>query len=272
MTQPVRIGVYEKSMPNEMTMAQKLHTARKAGFDYMEISIDESDEKLARLSANAFLYELSEAVKQTGLPVPTMCLSGHRRFPLGSHDPKTRERGMEIMEQAIRFSASAGIRIIQLAGYDVYYEQGDSATRAAFFQNLRDSVGIASAFGVTLAFETMETDFMNTVEKAMRYVNALHSPYLQVYPDIGNVRNATDRYLEDLKTGQGHIAAVHLKETVPGVYRDMQFGDGRVDFDGCISALRGMGVGMFTCEFWYDGMSDPYEYLCKTKQFFESRF
>ena len=53
---------------------------------------------------------------------------------------------------------------------------------------------MVSKKGVILAFETMETEFMNTVEKAMKYVNLVNSPYLQVYPDCGDVINETLRY------------------------------------------------------------------------------
>lgn len=44
-----RLGLYEKSMPNTLSLPEKLAEAKKAGFDYLELSIDESDEKLSRL-------------------------------------------------------------------------------------------------------------------------------------------------------------------------------------------------------------------------------
>lgn len=47
---------------------------------------------------------------------------------------------------------------------------------------------MAAEKGIVLGFETMETPFMDTVEKAMRYVNLVSSPYLGVYPDIGNLK------------------------------------------------------------------------------------
>ncbi len=43
------LGLYEKSMPNSLSLREKLIETKKAGFDYMEISIDETDEKLERL-------------------------------------------------------------------------------------------------------------------------------------------------------------------------------------------------------------------------------
>ena len=105
-----------------------------------------------------------------------MCLSGHRKYPLGSRDPEKRARGMEIFEKAVRYADILGIRIIQLAGYDVYYERGGEDTRTMFAENLLKGVEFAAKYGVTTGFETMETPFMDTVGKAMAFVNAVNSP------------------------------------------------------------------------------------------------
>ncbi len=37
---------------------------------------------------------------------------------------------------------------------------------------------MAAQYGILLGLETMETPFMNSVEKAMNVVNAVDSPYL----------------------------------------------------------------------------------------------
>ena len=187
------LSLYEKSMPNEISWKEKLTAGQKAGFDALEISIDESEEKLSRLDwSKQERKELLTLTREIGLYINTMCLSGHRKYPLGSSNPETEARGMKIMEQAIELAYDLGIRIIQLAGYDVYYESSNADTQARFGQNLVRAVHMAEKRGVILAFETMETPFMNTIEKAMRYVYAVNSPYLQVYPDIGNISNGTD--------------------------------------------------------------------------------
>jgi L-ribulose-5-phosphate 3-epimerase len=118
---PFQIGIYEKAMPNDLSWKEKLQTAKSFGYDFFEISIDETDEKLARLKMPAAeRLELLGLVYETGLPIRTMCLSGHRKYPLGSEDPAIRKRSLEIMEDAINFACDTGVRIIQLAGYDVY--------------------------------------------------------------------------------------------------------------------------------------------------------
>lgn len=256
-----QLGLYEKSMPDTLSWQEKLEAAKAAGFDHLEISIDEKDEKLARLDwSEEEKRALMHAIIATGVPVSSMCLSGHRRFPLGSHDPAVRARGLEIMSKAIDFAVFFGIRIIQLAGYDVYYEEGDARSEQHFFENLQKSVEMAAKKSVTLGFETMETPFMDTVTKAMHYVERVGSPYLGVYPDIGNLKNASlvhgSDLLEDIRRGRGSIFATHLKETIPGHYREIPFGTGHTEYVPCLEVLKELGVRYFTAEFWYVGSEE----------------
>ena len=250
------LGLYEKAMPGNLTWAEKLQAAKNAGFDYVEMSIDETDEKLARLDmTDGEVDEIIAAMRAVNLPFRSICLSGHRKYPLGCPDPQKQARSLEIMEKAVKLAARLGIRTIQLAGYDVYYEEGTEQTRADFLTNLKKSTLMAAKEGVQLGFETMETPFMDNVKKAMYYVDLVNSPYLGVYPDVGNITNASllynDDVSEDLKIGAGHIVAVHLKETVPGKYREIPYGTGHVDFEKVIKTSWELGVRRYVTEFWY---------------------
>lgn len=255
------LGLYEKSMPSELTWKEKLLAAKDAGYDFVEISIDETESRLSRLDMPAEeRLKLQRLMLETGIPIRTMCLSGHRKYPLGSSDPSVCARGMEIMEKAICLAEDLGIRIIQLAGYDVYYEESTYETKKRFLENLVKATEMAAKAGVIMGFETMENEFMNTVEKAMKYVTLVGSPYLNVYPDIGNITNAAKTYkndvLEDLELGRGHIVAMHMKETVPGKFREIPFGTGHVDFESAAAKAWELGVRRFVTEFWYTGNPD----------------
>ncbi|MCL2350979.1 MAG: L-ribulose-5-phosphate 3-epimerase [Firmicutes bacterium] len=249
------LGLYEKSMPRSLSLGEKLAAAGACGFDFLEVSIDETDEKLERLSWGAAKRrEAADASREAGVPLGSICLSAHRKFSLGNPDPAGRARALDIAERAIGLACDWGVRLIQLAGYDVYYEPGGERTRAFFRENLGKCVGMAAASGVVLAFETMETPFMDTVKKAMAYVDDMRSPWLQIYPDLGNLTNAALLYghgvADDLAAGKGHIAALHLKESAPGRYRDVPYGSGHVDFAAGIKAARELGVRRFVGEFW----------------------
>ena len=249
------IGLYEKAIPKTMSWSEKLLCAKDCNYDFLEISIDETEDKLSRLNwTKEQRREILDLMRNLDLPIRSMCLSAHRKYPFGASEKAVRDRGLEIMEKAIAFADDLGIRIIQLAGYDVYYEEGNEKSRERFIENLEKATRMAATRGILMGFETMETEFMNTTEKAMQYVNLIGSPYLGVYPDSGNLTNASLLYnksvAEDLETGRGHIVAMHLKETLPGVFREVPFLTGHVDFEGVIRKARDLGVRRFVTEMW----------------------
>jgi L-ribulose-5-phosphate 3-epimerase len=271
-----QLGLYEKAMPSHLTWLEKCQTTKDAGFDFLEISVDETDAKLARLDYDDVqIAEIKEAISTTGVPILSMCLSGHRRFPLGSHDPEIRTTSLLIMEKAINFAIKIGLRTIQLAGYDVYYEESNFETRAMFEVNLQKCVQMASKHGVVLGFETMETDFMDTATKAMAHVQRQNSPYLQLYPDIGNLTNASRitsvSVYDDLNNASGHIVAAHLKEVIEGHYREIPFGTGDTLYDEALTSLHQQGVNLFTGEFWYVGSEDWKKDLVFANQYLRTK-
>lgn len=256
-----QLGLYEKATPEKLTWEERLAVAAECGFDYVEISIDESDARLSRLDwTKKERKALRTAMENTGVPLGSMCLSGHRKYPFGSTGPADRARSLEIMKKALILACDLGLHTIQLAGYDVYYEEGTDDTRRWFAENLGKAVEMASKAGVCLGFETMETPFMDTVEKAMKYVDLIDNPYLGVYPDVGNLTNASFIYgksvADDIAVGKGHIFAAHMKETVKGAYREIPFSTGTTDYEGALSQLVTQGVRRYVAEMWYTGDED----------------
>ncbi|SBF92670.1 L-ribulose-5-phosphate 3-epimerase UlaE [Klebsiella pneumoniae] len=141
----IPLGIYEKALPAGECWLERLKLAKALGFDFVEMSLDETDARLARLDwSPEQRLALVKAVAETGVRVPSMCLSAHRRFPLGSEDDVVRHQGLEIMRKAIQLAQDVGIRVIQLAGYDVYYQQANDETRRRFRDGLKQSVEMAS--------------------------------------------------------------------------------------------------------------------------------
>lgn len=255
------LGLYEKAMPSGLSWREKLTAAKAAGYDYVEMSIDASEEKIQRIyMPKQERLELIEEMYRTEMPIRTMCVSALTKFSLGSPDEEKAERGMEIAEKSIRLAADLGIRVVMIPGYDVYYEPSDESTKKRYLENLKKVVEIAEKTGVILGLETMENEFMNTVEKAMKYVVLCGSNYLKIYPDIGNLTNAAKLYkmdvLEDLQLGKGNITSMHLKETLPGRFREVPYGTGHVDFEAAIKKAWEMGIRRYVTEFWYLGEED----------------
>jgi len=92
------------------------------------------------------------------------------------------------MEGAIQLAQDLGIRTIQLAGYDVYYEAHDEGTVARFEEGLRWAVEQAAAAQVMLAVEIMDTAFINSISKWKIWEARMNSPWFTVYPTLGICR------------------------------------------------------------------------------------
>ncbi|HGM5489424.1 TPA: L-ribulose-5-phosphate 3-epimerase [Serratia fonticola] len=273
------LGIYEKALPKHLSWPERLALAKACGFDFVEMSVDESDERLARLNWNKEQrLSLVSAMLETGISIPSMCLSGHRRFPFGSHDEATRQQAYLIMEQAIQLAKDVGIRTIQLAGYDVYYEQQDEGTLARFTEGLQWAVERAAAAQVMLAVEIMDTAFMNSISKWKSWDTLLASPWFTVYPDVGNLSAWGNDVTQELQLGIDRIAAIHLKDTFPvtatspGQFRDVPFGEGCVDFVALFRTLKQLNYrGAFLIEMWTEKADEPVAEIVQARRWIEQQ-
>ncbi|EIQ82834.1 UNVERIFIED_CONTAM: L-ribulose-5-phosphate 3-epimerase [Streptococcus canis] len=252
------IGIYEKATPKQFTWRERLQFAKDLGFDFVEMSVDESDARLARLEwTKEERLDLVKAIYETGIRIPTICFSGHRRYPLGSNDPVIEAKSLELMKQCIELAQDLGVRTIQLAGYDVYYEEKSPETRARFIKNLRQSCDWAEQAQVMLSIEIMDDPFINSIEKYLAVEKEIDSPYLFVYPDTGNVSAWHNDLWSEFYNGHKSIAALHLKdtyavtETSKGQFRDVPFGQGCVDWEEMFAVIKKTNYnGPFLIEMW----------------------
>ncbi|UPR36202.1 L-ribulose-5-phosphate 3-epimerase [Vibrio cyclitrophicus] len=240
-----RVGLYEKALPNELSWEDKLKQTKELGFDFLEISVDESDERRSRLDWNdEEVYVLRRLCEKHGVPLQSMCLSAHRKFPFGSADPAIREQAVIHMEKAISLAYKLGIRTIQLAGYDVYYEPADKVTHQRFIKGMKLSAQLAERSGVMLAVEIMDTDYLNSLSKFEVLSREVNSPYFTAYPDVGNISGWNYDIVTELKLSKPHITQIHLKDTYKvtdeykGQFRDLVIGDGEVDFNAIFETLK----------------------------------
>ena len=255
------VGIYEKAFPDELTWNERLDQAARCGYDFMEMSIDESEQRLSRLEwSTSNRLELRRMVENSGVPILTMGLSCHRKYALGSKTPENRQKGLEIFRNAIDLAYDLDVRIIQLMGYDVYYEQSDTETQERFLEGLSQGARWASAAGVMLALENVDVDTVNSVEKAIRFVREVNSPWLGLYPDIGNLVAAGYDPVKQLAYAQGHLVGIHVKDALPGEVRGVTLGKGHVPFDDVFKYLGGLDYsGPFAVEMWahLDATGDP---------------
>ena len=276
------IGLYEKAMPADWSWPQRMAAAAEAGYDYVEICVDESDERLARLHwSPAECAEVRRATCDAGLRSLTLCLSAHRKYPLGSHSPDTRRRSLDIMRRGLDLASALDAKIILMEGYDVFYEEHDAGTVARFIDGLRQCAAWAAPAAIMLGLENVDVPVTGTMRGLLQLIAAVDSPWLQVYADMANlVAMAPEPPPSDdpahsptvlgLQQARGRLVAVHVKDGIPGVVRGVRFGQGQVPFAAAFATLNAIDFhGPLTVEMWahLDPTGDPLASIRGARQF-----
>jgi predicted hexulose-6-phosphate isomerase len=269
------VGLYEKALPAGWPWPQRLAAAAEASYDFMEVCIDESDTRLARLQwTPAERAELRRAIRNAGLRSVTLCLSAHRKYPLGSHSTATRRRSLDIMRAGIDLALDLDAKIILVEGYDVFYEPHDEGTVARFVEGLQQAAVWAAQAPIMLGLENVDVPVTATMQDLLQLIEAVNSPWLRVYADMANlVAMAPDSLpssaidpstdpgngridspaVTGLEQARGRLVAVHVKDATPGVVRGVPFGKGTVPFAAAFATLDRIAFhGPLTVEMWAD--------------------
>lgn len=264
-------GIYEKALKPQ-TFERMFQDARSAGYQSFELSIDATDGRLKRLLwGKEEIAEVWQAALRQDMKILTMCLSGHKRFPLGSSDRETVRTGMKILEKALELSRRLGIRIIQLSGFDVYdQEERTEETRKRYVDNIYLASRMAERDCVMLAIEPVEGNLL-AVRDTMEVVRAVDSCCLQIYPDVANINSLGIDPVLELPYGKGHIAAVHMRDSLPGIYdATIPFGSGYLDFDGVFRKLDEIRFcGPLVVEMWNTDRPEYRESIRQARDYME---
>ncbi len=267
------VGLYEKALPASMCWEERLTAAGQAGYDFVEISIDESDERLSRLDWSADeRAEMRRAISNSGISIMTMCLSGHRKYPLGSHDPAIRKQGQDILRKAIAFAGDVGLRVVQVMAYDVFYETSDAETGSNFVEGLELGTRWAGEAGVMLGLENLDTPFVDSIRKGLAIIRKIDSPWLRLYPDIGNLAAAGYYPPEEVLLAKGQMIGAHVKDAMPKIIRGIPYGEGIVPFRETFQALVQIGFwGLIGAEIWgqMHAGQDPIEGAASARRFID---
>jgi L-ribulose-5-phosphate 3-epimerase len=265
------VGIYEKALPVQLSWEERLSYAAKAGYDFVEMSIDDSEERQSRLEwTSSTRLALRRSIENTGVPILTMGVSGHRKYPLGSASAQVRTRGLKILYQAIGLASDLGVRIIQLMGYDVFSETSNAESKAFFLEGLSQGASWASSAGVMLGLENVDVETVDSAEKALHFVREVNSPWFNLFPDIGNMAAAGYDPVEQLRLTKNYLVGIHVKDALPGKVRGVPFGHGIVPFTEVFRLLNVLDLcGPLVVEMWshLDITGDPLRAAAEARQF-----
>ena len=264
------IGLYEKALPSDLPLEEKIRQTKKAGFDFLELSIDESSAYLKRLDWDKEQRrKLLHFSRETDLPIFSLCLSGQRRFPLGSADASVRKKSREILEKSIQLASDLGVRVILISGYWVYHEPINPRSESLFIEGMDWGARLAARCGVMLGIENIDSDTqINSIRQVMEVIQTINSPWLKIYADFANLAAFGMDVCSELSAGEGQIVAVHVKDAVRSQVRGIPLGCGIVNFPAAFSQLAANHYsGPFLLEMWNQPGQDAFANACDALRF-----
>lgn len=226
--------------------------AREAGFDALELNLDETGEVGLETPAAA-ARALRVTVEGAGLRVGGLSTALYWRHSPTAEDAATRERAREIARRQLALAAELGAGAIlvvpgvvgrttggPLARYDLAYERA-----VEFLAGLAPE---AERAGVDLALENVWNKFLLSPLEMRGLVDDAGSARIGVYFDVGNI--VSIGYPEQWIAILGErIRRVHLKDFQREPARFVDIGAGDVDWPAVGDALRQVGYdGALTAE------------------------
>lgn len=265
-----KLGVYEKAIPLAFDWNLKFQTAKEAGFDFIEFSIDGLVPRIDRLKwSNEKFINIRKIAESFSMFIPSIALTANRYFPLGDPDNACRDKGIEIVKRTIEIAELLGSEIIQLAAYDVNGKKSTDSTKERFREAIISLAHNAKKANVVLAIEILEdVPHFSTIEQGVDFVRKLGNNYVRLYADTGNTASIGIIPHEDLKYDKGEVVCCHIKDALLGNCRNVPFGAGIVDFTACFKHFEDRNYnGNFVAELWCDEDESFIPYLSEVSKF-----
>ena len=189
--------------------------------------------------------DIASAATRSALDAAGLACTASGAIPPGASllDPAERERGVEWIERCLDVAAACGATVLcgpfhgpvgQLPGRPPTPAEWESCV-----VGLRRAGDLAADRGVTLAIEVLnrfETHFLNTVDDALRLLDAVGHPSVGLHLDTFHMNVEEKDLPAAFRRAGRHLAHVHFSENDRGVV-----GSGHVDWVGIRDALRAVG-------------------------------
>jgi predicted hexulose-6-phosphate isomerase len=268
----VELGIYEKALRWTGSFDDLFAQVSQGGFSFVDLAVDETPERGARLLwSQKQRLAVRESALRHDVRIGGLCLSVHRRIAPGSNDPAIRAKAIEVLFDGIDLCADLGIPVLQLAGYFAYYEHAPHDARDGYIDCLRKGAEYAARNGVALGIENVDGSDIRSITAALTIVEEIASPWLQLYPDIGNLAEQGLEVVAELAKGQGHMLAIHVKDVRLGEPRRVPMGQGIVPWDLAFAELaRQHWSGRVMVEMWNDDAADSMATASAARTFIQS--
>jgi len=176
----------------EGTLKEKMQLAKDAGFDGIELSLDETGE-VSLESTEEDLIRVKECAKEIGIELYSIASGLYWTYNYTSANSKNRKKAVEITKKQLEVAHTLGCDTIlvvpgavevafdpgEVVEYDVAYERAQNA--------LKSLAPYAEKLGVSIGVENVWNRFLLSPMEMARFIDEIGSDCVGSYFDVGNV-------------------------------------------------------------------------------------
>ena len=246
-------GISIWSFPGGMSIADCIRLAKKAGFEGIELALNE-DGPMSLESEASEVKGYLELAEKEGIQISSLATGLYWSYSLTSGNGEIRRKAMSIVKKQVDLAVllevdtvlivpgAVGVDFIpgcEVVDYDVAYERAYSALKelAAYAEEKRVCIGV----------ENVWNKFLLSPLEMRGFIDSIGSEYIGAYLDVGNV--VYSGYPEQwVKILGKRIKKVHFKDYRRDVGSAAGFVDilsGDVNYPAVMEELKKVGYDSF---------------------------
>jgi hexulose-6-phosphate isomerase len=241
-------GISIWSFPND-TLKNNFELAQKAGFDGVEVALDEAGE-VSLQSSEKELLEVQKQARESGIELYSVASGLYWDNWLNDDDAAVRQKAKDICKKHLEVAGILGCESIlvipgsvnaefAVPGKVVDYEEGYQRSLDAMLE-LKET---AEQFKVEIGLENVWNKFLTSPLEMRDFIDKIGSKYVGSYLDIGNI--LFNGYPEHwIKILGDRIKKVHFKDyrmAAGGLHGFVDLLAGDINYPAVMEALKNVG-------------------------------
>ena len=232
-------GIFQGAFPIGLDMASCFHLAKAAGFDGVELSLENADPILPEAVNET--TEMTRAIEKSvgldkprkggllfqstsdeveiirvqaeaaGICIPSILTTQLFYYPLSSPIPVVCERAKAIVRKMIMATAQLGGDVVLIAPGMVTQDQSYQDTWKRSQATIAGLLPFANQYGVCLAIENVWNKFLLSPLEFVEFIDSFDHPNVGAYFDVANVLRYgfPDHWIETLAQ---RVKRIHFKD------------------------------------------------------------
>ncbi|WP_308637933.1 sugar phosphate isomerase/epimerase family protein [Paenibacillus silvisoli] len=246
-------GINIWSFPQGTTIAESIRIAKDAGFEGIELALNETGE-LSLEASEQEIRDIKARLEEAQLEIAGLATGLYWSYSMTSDSEATRTKAMDITRKQLELAANFGVDAILVipgaVGVDfipgsevVDYDRAYDRALACISELASD----AKAAGVSIALENVWNKFLLSPLELRTFIDTVNSEFVGSYFDVGNVVHSG--YPEQwIRILDKRIKKVHFKDyrrEAGGLYGFVDLLAGDVNYPAVVEALRSIGYNNY---------------------------